>query len=305
MRHVVRFLIRLYPANWRERYGEEFEALLEDSPVSFSGIFDLVKGAMKMRLSVPSFPKLALLLSVTGLVAGLLISFLVTPRYVSTATMRLSVAEVSASSQAVHRNLHEYLLQMQNEVLSRTSLSGIIQRPRLELYMSERARIPLEDVIEKMRKEEIQIVPEASASAGTDYLPFQISFAYNDPVKAQDTVHALINQFQEANLDSQQNQARVKREITSDQIDRMEARIAALERRLGMPPAAHEPDYASIRSVGLNLTVLDPPGLPVKAVYPDRFRFMSVGFGTGLLLALVTAIFRRRPPPAPLPVRSA
>jgi hypothetical protein len=299
MRRVTQFLIRLYPANWRERYGEEFEALLEDSPDTFSGIFDLVKGAIKMRLSVPSFPKLALLLSITGLATGLLISFLVTPRYVSTATMRLSVAEVSASSQAAHRNLHEYLLQMQNEVLSRTSLSGIIQRPRLGLYTSERARVPLEDVIEKMRKEEIQIVPEASAGAGIDYLPFQISFAYDDPVKAQDTVHALINQFQEANLDSQRNQARVKREIASDQIYRMEARIAALERRLGMPSAAHEPDYSSIPSVGLNLTVLDPPSLPVRAVYPDRFRFMETSFGAGIAAALVIAIFRRRPSPIP------
>jgi uncharacterized protein involved in exopolysaccharide biosynthesis len=281
----------------------EFAALLEDGPVTLSGIFDLVKGGIKMRLSMPSFPKLALLLSITGLVAGLLISLLVTPRYVSTATMRLSVAEVSASPQAVHRNLHEYLLQMQNEVLSRTSLSGIIQRPRLELYPSERARIPLEDVIEKMRKEEIQIVPEASA--GTDYLPFQISFTYDDAVKAQDTVHALINQFQEANLASQRNQARVKREITSDQIYRMEARIAALERRLGMPSAGHEPDYSSIPSVGLNLDVLDPPSLPVRAVYPDRFRFMETGFGAGIVAALVIAVFRRRLPPAPLPAQSA
>ena len=33
-----RFLVRLYPADWRARYGDEFEALLEERPL---GPFDV------------------------------------------------------------------------------------------------------------------------------------------------------------------------------------------------------------------------------------------------------------------------
>ena len=35
MKRVALLLIRLYPANWRARYGEEFKALLEESSAGF------------------------------------------------------------------------------------------------------------------------------------------------------------------------------------------------------------------------------------------------------------------------------
>lgn len=51
MRRVVRFLVRLYPANWRERYGEEFEALLEDAPPGWAGI----QGLISIRKIAPEY----------------------------------------------------------------------------------------------------------------------------------------------------------------------------------------------------------------------------------------------------------
>lgn len=44
-----RFLVRLYPAAWRERYGEEFLALLEDRPVGPFDVADVVLGAIDAR----------------------------------------------------------------------------------------------------------------------------------------------------------------------------------------------------------------------------------------------------------------
>jgi len=69
-----------------------------------------------MQFSVPTFPKLALMLSVTGLLTGLLISALVTPRYVSEAELELK-RNVAGFVQP-----GEYLLQLEQEVFSRTSL---------------------------------------------------------------------------------------------------------------------------------------------------------------------------------------
>lgn len=54
MSRFARALIRLYPAQWRKRYGEEFEALLEDSAPGLRAILDLMKGAIKMRHSSPA-----------------------------------------------------------------------------------------------------------------------------------------------------------------------------------------------------------------------------------------------------------
>ena len=101
-----------------------------------------------MQLLIPAFPKLALILSVAGLLAGFGISFLVTPQYVSTAVMTHHSGREGAGS-----SLPEDLLRSENEILSRTSLKSIIQDPRLELYSKERCCMPLEDVIEKMRKD--------------------------------------------------------------------------------------------------------------------------------------------------------
>ena len=47
-------LARLYPERWRRRYGPEFEALLEDEPLSMSLLFDLLSGALVAHLTYPS-----------------------------------------------------------------------------------------------------------------------------------------------------------------------------------------------------------------------------------------------------------
>lgn len=44
------FLIRLYPATWRARYGDEFEALLEERPLGPFDVADIIVGAMDAQL---------------------------------------------------------------------------------------------------------------------------------------------------------------------------------------------------------------------------------------------------------------
>lgn len=43
---TARRLVRLYPRAWRERYGEEFLAVLEQRPASVSDLFDVALGAL-------------------------------------------------------------------------------------------------------------------------------------------------------------------------------------------------------------------------------------------------------------------
>ncbi len=43
-------LVRLYPRAWRERYGDELAALLEDQPATLLDRFDLIRGAVDARL---------------------------------------------------------------------------------------------------------------------------------------------------------------------------------------------------------------------------------------------------------------
>jgi hypothetical protein len=45
-----RLLVRLYPAGWRARYGDEFEALLEERPIGPFDVADIVLSAIDARL---------------------------------------------------------------------------------------------------------------------------------------------------------------------------------------------------------------------------------------------------------------
>jgi hypothetical protein len=157
MRPVITLLMHLYPKTWRARYGEEFEALIEDSPPRWSTVFDLLKGALQMQLSMPNFPRLAVILSAVGMLAGFGISFLVTPRYTSMAEMALSVSPGTPPSSS-RPDLAVHFSQMQDEALSRTALSRIIQDahlqdPHLDLYKAMRIHTPLEDVIAAMQRD--------------------------------------------------------------------------------------------------------------------------------------------------------
>jgi hypothetical protein len=50
MKQLIRFIAKMYPAPWRDRYGEEFEALLDDSGVSSRIALDVLSGAVVMQV---------------------------------------------------------------------------------------------------------------------------------------------------------------------------------------------------------------------------------------------------------------
>lgn len=47
---MKRLLVRLYPARWRARYGDEFETILDERPLGPFDVADIVLGAVDARL---------------------------------------------------------------------------------------------------------------------------------------------------------------------------------------------------------------------------------------------------------------
>lgn len=47
---MTKFLIRFYPARWRKRYGDEFEAILEERPLGPFDVADILLGAFDAQL---------------------------------------------------------------------------------------------------------------------------------------------------------------------------------------------------------------------------------------------------------------
>ena len=48
-RLVIRCLLRCYPRAWRRRYGEEFAALLEQTPIDLAQLLDALRSALDAR----------------------------------------------------------------------------------------------------------------------------------------------------------------------------------------------------------------------------------------------------------------
>lgn len=50
MRRLIRSIVWLYPARWRQRYGAEFVGLLDELEPGWRQLFDVVQGAITMNL---------------------------------------------------------------------------------------------------------------------------------------------------------------------------------------------------------------------------------------------------------------
>ena len=94
-----------------------------------------------------------------GLVIAVVVAFLWPDTYVSQAVMRITPQQISDRlvPTVVNMQMQQRLEQMQQEILSRGSLSELIQRPSLDLYRKERQRYPMEDIVQDMRNKAIRI----------------------------------------------------------------------------------------------------------------------------------------------------
>lgn len=182
MNRLAKWAARLYPSAWRERYGAEFGALLEDSPPAAGDVWDILRGAFQMRATRLNFGAIILAFVLAGgLAAG--VWSLTRPGYVSTGVLRIAGDRRDGASIAMQRAAQQ--------AFSRASLSELIQRPSLDLYRADRSKLPLEDVIEKMRRDVMVRYQGFDSGAMT----VTVSFRYDDPVLAQRTNDALIERL--------------------------------------------------------------------------------------------------------------
>ena len=195
MKTLVRWAARLYPAAWRARYAVELEALLEDVGPGGRDLWDILRGAllMHMRMTGLSFWKILASGALAGVLAAGVWSAKHPDRYVSTAVLRMSLAPSPPPADPQWTAML-HLMEMQRAVLSRTSLSSIIQQQNL--YPDERDQLPMEDVVLLMRNRDLRIQPTSAAGESA----FSVEFAYRNPAAAQATVSAVVSSLIDENL---------------------------------------------------------------------------------------------------------
>jgi LPS O-antigen subunit length determinant protein (WzzB/FepE family) len=294
VRALARIAVTLYPAAWRERYGDELRALVEDSRPGWASVFDLLRGALRMRARGLAFAKLAAVLAVGGAVAGLGISFLVTPKYESTTVGEVRLTNVEENGPGPRQRLVEFLEQIKAETTSRQALSALIQDPKLDLYDTERKSLPLEDVEDIMRDSmKVLIAPMNPRKGGAAPVMFSVRFAYPDRNKAQAVVNAWVSRMIESGLLKAIVGVNAGDRALLERIARLQERIDSLERHFGV--VSTEPvDLTQTSPVGRVIEILNPANLPEKPIFPNRGMFMATGCGAGFILALLATIYRRR-----------
>ena len=219
--------------------------------------------------------------ALAGSILAFAASFAVPPRYVSTALVRISPRQARPSiedprnpvpesfNQAALVSFEARLLgQVASQIFSRTALTNIIHTPTLDLYPEERARMPLEDVIQQMRQDlQISSEPAVLLCGAGPSLTARISFAYRDREIAWAVVQNLVSQF--VGLVVTANRSKASLWITNWPSD--------------PPPPEQE------------VVVLDRPSVPNHPADPNRLLFLAGGLCGGLLLGLIAASVLRQP----------
>jgi len=270
MKRWIRFVALFYPRGWREEFGDEFDAVLDDIRPGWRVFANVLRGAVEMQISEGgNWIKIAGAMAALGALVALGLSFVVAQNYSSSATVALvpqpdpvrpASAEVLQARAMTHAN------QMKEEKLSRAELSLIANDPRLLLYTEDMKRMPLDDVLAHMRRDiQIQVKDTQNADGA---IVLSVSFLYPDQAKAQATVEELTRKF----VEQDQN---MSKEDTAAYLgfwgDMVQAKLSA--------PAPPPPTSEVAR-------VLSPADQPLHSP-PNRFVFLAWGLGAGLLVAIV------------------
>ena len=261
MKRIAKLLVRIYPSTWRERYGEEFEALIEDGSLGAAVIIDVLWGALKMRVASRSFVRVVLPCMLAGTLGAVAISLVVPMEYSSQAI-------VTAAPQRGPATIPDDLARNNfRDAFSRDFLASVIQERNL--YPDKRAHMSLDGVIGEMSRS-IRVSPglftHSSPVRSFSAQIFAVQFEYSDPHIAQQVNTDLVARFLNTAL---------KVKVAPDSSGSSSATL---------PSGEH-----------FALSVLNAPSLPTRPIGSDRIQKSLVGLCVGLGIGLAsTAVFNWR-----------
>ena len=174
-----------------------------------------------------------------AMVTSVVIAYLWPDTYVSVATIRVAPPQVPESfvpantSQDIQGRVNA-LVQL---ILDRATLTNVINTHGL--YKKKLARMPMDDVIEEMKLNDIQVTPvRQSLNAGQretePYPAFEIRFAYNERFMAQKVATDLVARFLEENVREVSQQAVSTTQFLQDRWEESKKKLNELEQRLSV-----------------------------------------------------------------------
>ena len=155
MKKLAQLAYRLYPRPWRDRYGVEFKAMLEDLTLSWLDVFDIFRGGLMMRITRSEGVLVTLAAGVFGAALGGIAGWKHPPRFESSGLIHVQMWSPSPwlAAGAVDR--------LASKAFSSRNLQPLMEK--YDLYPQERASHPLEEVARRMRQD-IHLQPRSGTT---------------------------------------------------------------------------------------------------------------------------------------------
>jgi polysaccharide chain length determinant protein (PEP-CTERM system associated) len=130
----------------------------------------------------------------------------------------------------VTEDLSQRLASMKEQILSRTRLEPIIEK--FNLYANDRAKLPMDDLIERLRKAVVISALEAMPGTQGSLPGFSVNVSFNDPQIAQQICTEITSMFMEQNARSLEQQASRTTSFIGQQLDEAKAKLDEQDAKL-------------------------------------------------------------------------
>lgn len=170
-----------------------------------------------------------------GLVVSVVVAFLWPDTYHSSSLIRVIPPQVPESyvKTNITAEMSSRINSMAQAILSRNNLTNLVNTHKL--YLRDQRRLPIEDIIENMRKD-IKVSPVAAISNpgnGQQAIQaFRISFAYDNRMLAQKVCADLTSRFINENLTTRANQSVMTTEFVRDQLEDRRKKLEEIDKKL-------------------------------------------------------------------------
>jgi len=222
-----------------------------------------------------------------ALVISVVVAYLWPDTYVSRAVIRVVPPQVPENFVPANVNIdiQGRVNSLYQLITNRATLTNIINTHNL--YKKERDRLPLDDVIENMKRNDIHIVAiqqNLNAQSNRQQYPaFEVSFSYSNRMIAQKVVQDLVAKFLEENQRETSTVTLSTTEFLRSQKDQSKKKLSDIEQRLsefrsknlGRLPEEQQSNYQQLTAMQtqmLNLNTAMSRVNQEKLIYEGQLR---------------------------------
>ena len=176
-----------------------------------------------------------------GLVISTVVAYMMNDTFVSRAVIRIVPQQIPETlvQNASAQDISERINGMAQSILSRTTLQALITT--YGLYKTELKSEPMQDVIEKMKNQDISIRPQVGVTTegGKGMTALDLSFQYRDRFLANKICGELVSKFMNAGATETMEGQINGNQLIRDEYDRTKRELDAFEQRLADYRAKH------------------------------------------------------------------